>query len=78
MPKPRKRGAGSPEAHRFPPERAFVIKLPDADLGRRPNRGRVEHVLSGRTGRFESLDQLAEFFAAVLEAEGAADQDEEQ
>jgi hypothetical protein len=66
MPKSRKVAAGSAQVHRFPPERAFVVKLPAANLGSRPDHGRVEHVLSGRTGSFESLDQLAEFFAEVL------------
>ncbi len=53
-------------AQRFPPERAFVVQLSAAERDRKPTRGRVEHVVSGRSMRFESLDALAEFFGEVL------------
>ena len=69
MPKPYGR-RGSPEAgsdlHRFPPGHAFVVKFSAAERARRPTSGRVEHVLTGRSTRFESLERLAEFFGEVL------------
>jgi hypothetical protein len=34
-------------------------------------RGRVEHIDSGRSQRFASLDELIAFFNELLEAEGA-------
>ncbi len=61
----------SPEAdpYRFPPEHAFVVKLSAAEHARRPTSGRVEHVLTGRSTRFESLEHLADFFGEVLASE---------
>jgi hypothetical protein len=67
---------GSQAGQRLPPSRAFVVQLPDGDLGDKPSRGRVEHVQSGRSTRFEGLDRLVEFFAEVLRAE-EAERDEE-
>jgi hypothetical protein len=63
---------------RFPPERAFVVQLSAAEHDRKPTRGRVEHVVSGRCLRFESLDALAEFFGEVLASERAARDSEEE
>jgi hypothetical protein len=60
---------------RFPASRAFVVQLPEGDLGDRPSRGRVEHVRSGRNMHFDGLDGLAKFFAAVLGAEEAESSD---
>jgi hypothetical protein len=54
------------EGDRFPPDRAFVVQLSAAESGSKPKRGRVEHVLSGRSARFETLDGLSEFFGEVL------------
>jgi hypothetical protein len=56
---------------RLPPSRAFVVQLPDGDLGDKPSHGRVEHVQSGRSTRFADLDGLAKFFGEVLRAEEA-------
>jgi hypothetical protein len=64
------------DAHRFPPRRAFVVQLSAAEDSSKPTRGRVEHVVSGRSVRFESLEALAEFFGAVLASEPAG-RDEE-
>jgi hypothetical protein len=67
------------KAHRFPPQRAFVVQLSAAERSSKPTRGRVEHVLTGRRMHFESLDALAEFFGKVLASEpaGRDDQGEE-
>jgi len=47
--------------------RSFVVQL-SADTSRdsRRFRGRVEHIASGRSRRFESLDELEAFLAEVL------------
>jgi outer membrane protein, heavy metal efflux system len=81
-------GRGGPEAttrhadrgesgQRLPPLRAFVVQFSDGDLGDQPSRGRVEHVRSGRSTRFDGLDRLAEFFAEVLTREGSETDDED-
>jgi len=57
------------DSHRFPPQRAFVVQLSAAEDSGKPTRGRVEHVVSGRSARFESLEALAEFFGQVLASE---------
>jgi hypothetical protein len=49
------------------PQRAFVLQFyPEADLERRHFVGRVEHVVSGQTARFDSLDTLVAFLGQVL------------
>ena len=48
---------------------AFVVHLatdPDAPAGQA--RGRVEHVSTGRTARFESADELVRFMRETLAA----------
>lgn len=55
----------------LPVSRAFVVQfavdtLPASDR----YRGRVEHIDSGRSQRFASLDELISFFNELLEAEG--------
>jgi hypothetical protein len=67
--KPRPSRGPSAGAHRFPPDRAFVVQLSAAERSRTPTRGRAEHVLTGRRTYFESLDALAEFFGQVLASE---------
>jgi hypothetical protein len=63
----------APDQRRLPAARAFVVQLPDGDLGGGPLSGRVEHVLTGRSTRFEGLEHLARFFGEVLAAaEGGA------
>jgi len=47
-------------------DHAFVLQF-EANCGAGGGaRGRVEHVVSGRTSRFQSIDELATFLAAVL------------
>ena len=68
-------GSGGEPGRRLPPSRAFVVQLPDGDLGNKPSRGRVEHVRTGRNTRFDDLDRLAAFFAEVLNSEPRDDDD---
>jgi hypothetical protein len=50
-------------------ERAIVLHLDDdADPAGGHLRGRAEHVVSGRSGRFESLAELLAFLDRVLRA----------
>lgn len=60
------------DAPSLPSNRAFVVQFRwrDAALSRGCN-GRVEHVSSGRAGRFESWEELREFVERVLAAETA-------
>jgi hypothetical protein len=53
---------------RFPTRRAFVVKL-SADADCTHLSGRVEHVESGRTTRFEALEDLGELLLQVIELE---------
>ena len=59
--------------------RAFVVHLgATGGAGRRRYRGRVEHLSSGRTAQFSSLQGLLEFFAAIFDGpvpEGARGRD---
>ena len=51
----------------FAPEQAFVVQFgreTDVEAGRLV--GRVEHVVSRKAARFESLDALVAFMTAVL------------
>ena len=51
----------------LPVDRAFVVQFsPETSLADGPLGGRVEHVHSGRSARFESLDQLLAFVGRVL------------
>jgi hypothetical protein len=53
---------------RFPSRRAFVVKLgADADCAHLV--GRIEHVESGQTVRFETLEGLGDFLAQVIDLE---------
>jgi hypothetical protein len=56
----------------FRVSRSFVVQFA-ADMLPASNRyrGRVEHIDSGRSQRFASLDELIAFFNELLEAEGA-------
>lgn len=46
----------------------FVIQVrPDADPARGIFRGRIEHVDSGQSARFQSLEELASFIAAHIQ-----------
>jgi hypothetical protein len=57
----------------LPPQRAFVVQF-YADAGLEATRlaGRVEHVVSGQAGHFDSLETLLAFIRRVL-AEGETD-----
>jgi hypothetical protein len=47
--------------------RAFVVYFrTDSNIDRGPIEGRVEHVLSGQSMHFESLEELLTFMARVL------------
>ena len=53
----------------LPVERAFVVQLhATAVVAQGQLTGRVEHVLSGQTAHFNSLDELLAFMARVLTA----------
>lgn len=52
----------------FPPEQAFVVQFTAgaaASAGAATCRGRVEHVLSGRSSRFETPAELFDFMETV-------------
>ena len=58
---------GDSDEPRLTPGAAFVVQLgTDSDLATRRLRGRVEHVVSGRSDRFSSLDELIAFIADHL------------
>ena len=44
------------------PQRAFVVhfRRPNRNLAAQPG-GRIEHIVSGRSARFSSMEQLLEF-----------------
>jgi hypothetical protein len=51
----------------LPPERAFVVQLEaDTDLSAGDVAGRIEHIVSGRAARFQSLSQLLAFLRRVV------------
>jgi hypothetical protein len=53
--------------HPLPAERAFVVQLyAEADVARGCMAGRVEHVVSGQAGHFETLEDLLTFIERVL------------
>jgi hypothetical protein len=56
-----------PRGSRLPADRAFVIHLLDeADPAAGTLPGRIEHVTSGRSARFDDLPALLEFLRTVL------------
>ena len=49
---------------RLTPEGTFVVQLrSNSDAGRRRLLGRIEHVMSGQSERFESLEELLAFMS---------------
>lgn len=57
---------------------AFVVQLrSDSDVPGRRLRGRVEHVKSGRSEQFASLDRLLAFMARYSDAAGATGDEED-
>ena len=59
----------------LPPERAFVVQFyADTALDTTHMAGRVEHVVSGQVGHFDSLATLLAFITRVLvEGENAGE-----
>jgi len=55
------------KGRRLPANHAFVVQLSREALGTRDSfRGRAEHVVSGRTTHFETVDELLAFIQRVL------------
>lgn len=53
----------------LPVNRAFAVQVhAEADVEHGVFRGRVEHVVSGRTKHFASLKELAAFMAQIITA----------
>ena len=53
----------------LPIQRAFVVQLhAEANVEHGRMMGRVEHVQSGQAARFQTLDELLEFFRRMLQA----------
>ena len=49
------------------PARAFVVQFREQTEGAAPRfTGRVEHMISGHAARFESSEELLQFFVRVL------------
>jgi hypothetical protein len=62
-----KGASGSERAQSLPVERAFVVQFSgDASVPNRLISGRVEHVGTGRSRRFESLEDLLAFVATLM------------
>ena len=54
----------------LPTERAFVLQFRrETDITQGPFDGRVEHVVSGQTTQFHSLEELLAFLTQVLQAQ---------
>ena len=62
-------GAPAQGASSLPVSRSFVLQFTtDTAPASQRFRGRVEHIDSGRSRRFNTLDDLAAFITEVLEA----------
>ena len=60
---------GGPGGSSLPVSRSFVVQLTvDTVPASRGFRGRVEHIESGRSRRFASLEDLGVFLTEVLDA----------
>jgi hypothetical protein len=56
-----------PRGRRLLAKHAFVVQLSHEALGTRDSfSGRAEHVVSGRTTHFETVDELLAFIQSVL------------
>jgi len=54
-------------SHEANPARAFVVHIADdPTMSEEDAVGRVEHIKSGRAGRFESWSELARFMRAAI------------
>lgn len=60
----------------FPSGRAFIVQFvreaADEGIAHETYRGRVEHVISGRSSRFATVDDLVTFMRQVLEDSSSA------
>jgi len=57
----------------LPTDRAFVVQLSaHADPGKQHLSGRVEHVVSGATTHFQSLEQLLAFMSEITAEAGTS------
>lgn len=57
----------------YPPDLVFMIQFStETDLGRTGLRGRVEHIESGRSTRFNSWPEIEAFVIQVLELQGVS------
>ena len=55
----------------LPPDRAFVVQLgSETEIERGSLEGRVEHIVSGRATRFQTLEGLVAFFGCILTPHG--------
>ncbi|HTT63944.1 MAG TPA: hypothetical protein VMG35_18965 [Bryobacteraceae bacterium] len=55
-------------------QRDFVIQIrPDADVRAGQLEGRVEHIDSGRSSHFKSVEELVAFLTAMLAADEPSD-----
>ena len=53
----------------YPARRAFVVKIHiEADVAQNEVRGRVEHIVSGQSARFGTVEELGQFIVQVLTA----------
>lgn len=69
-----KGASGLERAQSLPVERAFVVQFSgEASVPDRLIRGRVEHVGTGRSRRFESLDELLAFVGTLMAGPEAPD-----
>lgn len=65
----RRRGELDGESPSLPASRAFVVQLSGDTQPRRGRvRGRAEHIESGRSQQFGTLEELMAFVGEVLEA----------
>jgi hypothetical protein len=68
-----KGASGVERAQSLPVERAFVVQFSgDASVPKQLISGRVEHVGTGRSRRFESLEELLAFVASLMGDAGTA------
>ncbi len=53
---------GSPETSFFPVDRSFVVQIEArVEINKGQFSGRIEHIVSGKSTRFHSLEQLFAF-----------------
>jgi hypothetical protein len=51
----------------YPTQRAFVVQIHvEADVAQDEVRGRVEHIVSGQTTHFDTVEALVQFIMHVL------------